>query len=135
MIQPPPSSSSSYPSYSLHPFTSSPRIFEKIPDKQNDVSHLQLRMPATIEIAVLALLRNDRFRKDTVHQAAVQTHGLPRKLLLPETSIESCRPSANDKRATAMLPREAFKYVRIREQSSLGYRGEGVTLQANGSYD
>lgn len=86
----------------------------KIPNKQNDVSHLQLRMPATVETSMLALLRNGKSRKDIVLQKSCR---LLRKLLLPETPVDPCRPSssAEDRRATAMLPREAFKYVRIRE--------------------
>lgn len=83
--------------------------------KQNDVSHLQLRLPTTIETLVLALLRNGKSRENIVHQAAAQTYRLSRKLLLPETSIETYYPSAKDKRTTAMLPREAFEHVRIRE--------------------
>lgn len=83
--------------------------------KQNDVSHLQLRLPTTIETPVLALLRNGRSRENIVHQAAAQTYRLPRKLLLPETSIETCCPSAKDKRTTAVLPRETLEHVRIRE--------------------
>lgn len=86
----------------------------KIPNKQNDVSHLQLRMPATVETSMLALLRNGKSRKDIALQKSCR---LLRKLLLPETPVDPCRPSssAEDRRATAMLPREAFKYVRIRE--------------------
>lgn len=91
----------------------------KIPNKQNDVSHLQLRMPATVETSMLALLRNGKSRKDIVAQATAlqKSCRLLRKLLLPETPVDPCRPSssAEDRRATAMLPREAFKYVRIRE--------------------